>query len=92
MKWLPILLALLCVAAAPVEAVTLGTYRETTRTRFGGHRFVCSKWQLYTTRGWRPTWIEDRARQVRTCFFISSKVTYSTAIPEEWVRNEGEEL
>ena len=77
------LLLALTLTAAPIEAPTLGTYREATRTRFGGHRFVCSTWRIYTRHGWRPTWVEDRARETRTCYFIGSSVTYPIAIPRD---------
>lgn len=77
------LLALLLIAAAPVEAhrpIPLGTYREVSRTDY--KRFVCSKWQIYTRFGWRPTWVEDRHMQRRYVFFIGTSVTYSTASPK----------
>lgn len=79
-RLLPIL-ALLLIAAAPVEAQPpLGTYREVSRTNY--KRFVCSKWQIYTRFGWRPTWVEDRHLQRRYVFFIGTSVTYSTASPK----------
>ena len=61
-RLLPIL-SLLLTAAAPAEAVRPGTYRKCEPRNYCGQRFKTSGWQIYTIRGWLPTWIEDHAQR-----------------------------
>lgn len=57
-------LLILALSILPAEAIRPGTYRKA-EPRHYSPRFAVSKWELYTDRGWRPTYVEDRHLNIR---------------------------